>query len=578
MVHPEAESYVGRIWKMLDDGAIVRFGDSEDSSGGRIRSSEVRQAGRYRIKVTGYAYQSSEPITASVGVTRVLPGSKNVIYGFFSFPPNKSSTVEFEAWVDANYMLAIEPSGIPLPQLYQHKSIGNYDGPGLAIVQVVLEGPLVDGFPSRGHRLVFNGLNRREIVPSIATDANWGEYKPRFEIISSDEREDVTQSLKRVAAAAFRQPVVDQDVVTYINLFQQERANGASFEDALRTAVIAIFCSPRFLYVRENPGKLDDYALATRLSLFLARTTPDSELLAAAASGKLTASSDVLRAQTERLMKHSHFRRFIDDFADAWLGLRDLDATEPDSRLFPEFDAYLRYSMPRESRAFLREMIDANHPVANLVKSDFAMLNRRLAEHYDLPPVSGTAIRKVKLPADSIRGGILTHASVLKVTANGTNTSPVSRGVWVMERILGQPPASPPTGISAVEPDVRGTQTLRKLLDQHSSGGRCKVCHQRIDPPGFALECFNPIGGYRTRFRSLGGGDQVATKVLGKPVAYRLGLPVDDLVTLPDGRRFAGFKEFRNHLAQDEKLLVRTLTKKLLVFANWPHTWILRSR
>ena len=175
--------------------------------------------------------------------------------------------------------------------------------------------------------------------------------------VSEDEQADAEQSLKRVATAAFRRPVGTEDVAPYVELFQRERADGMSFEDALRTAVTAIFCSPRFLYLRENPGPLDDYELAARLSYFLTRTTPDRELLELARAGRLSGDSAVFDAQTERLMKDDRFQRFLVDFCDAWLDLREIDFTMPDSSLFPEFDPYLRYSMPLETQAFLGELI-----------------------------------------------------------------------------------------------------------------------------------------------------------------------------------------------------------------------------
>lgn len=565
----EAKQFVGKVWKKLSDDAVVRFSGGGYPSG-MMRGTGVRKPGRYRIRVTGYAHQSDQAITFSVGGTSFRRGSEKPIYGFFSFKPGKpgkTSTVELEAWIDQNYMVQIEPYGINDPKRYQRKSIVDYKGPGLAILKVELQGPLVDEFPSRGHRLVFDGLTRREIPPRNPADRRRRWYKPRFEILSKNERADASRSLQRVAAAAFRRPVGEDDVAGYVKLFQEERAGGATFEDSLRTAVIAVFCSPRFLYLYEKPARLDDHALAARLSYFLARTAPDTTLRKLADAGQL-ADGDVLRAQTERLLKDARFERMLVDFSDNWLDLREMDATMPDRSLFPEFDSYLRWSMPRETRAYLRELIESNRPVTNLVKSDFAMLNSRLAAHYELPPVSGSTLRKVKLPSGSVRGGLLTQASILKVTANGTNSSPVKRGAWIMERILGETPQPPPPGIPGVEPDIRGATTLRQLLDKHRNVASCRACHQKIDPPGFALESFNPIGGFRERYRSLGKGDRVPTTVDGRRVRYRLGPPVDSSGRHPDKRTFDGFPQFRDQLAADQELLARTLTKKLLTFAT----------
>ncbi|QDU37517.1 hypothetical protein Mal4_18310 [Maioricimonas rarisocia] len=567
----EGDTFIGKKWKELSDGAVVRFSGWGYPTG-MMRSTNIRRPGRYRVKITGYAYQSDEPITFSVGGTSFARGSEKPTYGYFSFPPgnpgDKPAALEFETRIGTNYMLQIEPYGINDPQRYKRQSIDDYDGPGLAILAVHMEGPLVDEFPSRGHQLIFDGLERREVPPSNPSVRNKPWYKPVFEAVAENERQDVTNSLLRVAGAAFRQPVTEADIAPYLSLYFAERENGTSIEESLRTAVIAIFCSPRFLYLQEGEGRLDDYELAARLSYFLTRTHPDNELLELAAADRLASDAATLNAQTERLLQDPRFERFLVNFTDAWLDLREMDFTMPDGTLFPEFDAYLRWSMPLETREFVRELIDANLPVTNLVRSEFAMLNSRLARHYDLPSVAGSDIRRVDLPADSIRGGLLTQGAILKVTANGTNSSPVTRGAWVMERILGETPQPPPPGIPGVEPDIRGASTLRDLLDKHRNLVSCRACHQKIDPPGFALESFNPIGGYRQRYRSLGEGERVSLEIEGRKVRYRLGPEVDASGQLPDGRPFADYLEFRDLLAGEADLLARTLTKKLLTFAT----------
>ena len=359
-------------------------------------------------------------------------------------------------------------------------------------------------FPSRGHKLIFGNLARREIEPRNPKDKKKSSYKAKFEIRSENESVDASKAIKRLAAFAFRRPVTDRDLAPYLALFKKEREKKESFEGALRTVFTALFSSPHFLYLREKQGRLDDLALANRLSLFLSRTMPERELLSLAYQGKLTKDPGALRKETERLLKHERFDRFLTDFTESWLDLRDMDFTEPDKKLFPEFDRPLQLFMVEETEEFLRELIDSNLPATNVVKSEFAMLNERLAEHYEVPGVTGIEIRKVKLPAGTPRGGFLSQGSVLKVTANGTNTSPVMRGVWVMERILGITPKPPPPGVPGVEPDIRGTETLRELLAKHRSMENCRGCHAKFDPLGFALESFNPIGGYREHYRSFG--------------------------------------------------------------------------
>lgn len=564
----EGDNFIGKRWKLLPDGAVVRFSGGGYPSG-MMRGTEPRERGIYRVKITGYAYQSDKPLTFSVGGTSFASGSEKPIYGFFSVPPNEPTTIEFETLIEPRYMLQIEPYGIANPNRYKNdQNIDDYEGPGLAILNATLEGPLMDQFPSRGHQLIFDGITREDIPPRNPRDRERRGYQAKFEIKSTNETGDATQSLLRVSEAAFRRPVTSAEIKPYLDLFQSERDNGASFEDSLRTAIIAVFCSPHFLYLQETPGKLDDYQLAARLSYFLIRSTPDEELLQSAAAGKLTSDSKILRAQTERLLSDSRHERFITDLTDNWLDLREMDFTAPDRQLFPEFDDYLRYSMPLETREFVEELLRSNLPVRNLIKSDFAMLNSRLAELYDLPEVSGSRLQKISLPEDSLRGGLLTQAAILKVTANGTNSSPVSRGAWVMERILGETPPPPPPGIPGVEPDIRGASTLRELLDKHRNAANCKACHRKIDPPGFALECFNPIGEFRERYRSIGEGEKVEKVILGRNVRYRLGPQVDASGQLSDGREFAGFQEFRDYLADDEELLAKAFVEKLLTFAT----------
>lgn len=556
---------LGRTFRQLDDGAVARF------SGGYLLDGQLPKAraktrGWYRITIDAYAYQSDVPLTFAVLAKTYAQGGKANVLRYFSVPPNNRKPIVFEAFLERNHFLVIDPHGIFDPDQYKRKTIDGYKGPGLAVKSVRLEGPIRVEFPSRGHRLIFDGIQRTEILPRRPADRERSWYKPQFAVTSANETRDARQSLRRIANAAFRRPAKEEEIARFVRLFEKEREAGVSFEESLRTAVVAIFCSPRFLYLPEATARLDDYDLAVRLSLFLTRSKVDDELTRVAMSANL--SSSELRKQTERLLNDVRFERFIHDFCDAWLDLRDLEATFPDRRLFPEFDEYLRYSLPLETRSFVRELIRSNLPITNLVDSDFAMLNQRLAEHYDLPAVEGTEIRKVKLPSNSLRGGLLSQASILRVTANGTNTSPVTRGAWVMERILGETPQPPPPGIPGVEPDTRGAETLRQLLAKHRSMDSCNACHQHIDPPGFALECFNPTGKYRKRFRLSANGERIKATFNNRPVRYQLGARVDSSGELADGRTFDGFRQFREYLASDPAMLARTLTVKLLTFAT----------
>jgi hypothetical protein len=563
------DKFVGEAWGKAPDGAIVFFRELGYPTG-MLREANSKRAGFHRIRVTGYAWQSNEPILFSVGGTTFARAAGRPTWGYFSFQPGEPQTVELTTWMDQGYMVEITPQGIYDPD-YEIKKVGiaNYQGPGLAINQVEIEGPLTTEFPSKGHHLIFEGLDRREIEPRNPADKQKKYYVPKFEIVSTNPATDVPPVLKRFASAAFRRPASEEDIAPYLILFQGEMTRGADFESALKTALVAILCSPDFLYLREPAGALGDHALAARLSYFLTRSLPDSALSAEAAAGRLAKDPAALREQANRLLGSELSDRFVADFTDSWLDLRNIEFTNPDEKLFPEFDRYLQDSMVAETRAYFRELLKDNLDASHLVKSDFAMLNWRLAKHYDIEGVTSPVVTKVTLPEASPRGGFLTQASVLKVSANGTNTSPVLRGVWINERILGKHPAPPPPGVPGVEPDIRGATTLRELLAKHRNSESCQACHEMIDPPGFALESFDPIGGWRDRFRSLGEGEKPAERNAGsKRIQYKIGPPVDASGQLQDGRPFAGYLEFRDLVAADQPLLAKAFVTKLLTFAT----------
>jgi hypothetical protein len=324
---------------------------------------------------------------------------------------------------------------------------------------------------------------------------------------------------------------------------------------------VAVLTSPEFLF---HP--VDDKAstLASRLSYWLWNGPPDAALLAA----DLT-KPETLHREVDRLLADKRSERFIEDFTNQWLELSRLDETTPDPQLYPEYRFLLHEGMAAETRAFLRELIQNDLPITALLKPGFAMLTQRLAEHYGIAGVNGVDVRKVSLPADSLRGGLLGHAAIHKLTANGTTTTPVKRGVWVIDRILNDPAPPPPPGVSAVDPDTRGTTTVREQLDKHRADANCAACHAKIDPAGFALEAFDPIGGLRERYRSNGKGDEPPEK--GKTtwnVTYKLGPNVDPSGQLTDGRHFTGPQELNTLLAADPEKLARAFVAHLSRYAT----------
>ncbi|MEM6978130.1 MAG: DUF1592 domain-containing protein [Planctomycetota bacterium] len=575
----EGERFIGELWKKLGDDAVVFFQNFGYPTG-MLRETSVSIPGRYRIRITGYAYQSDEPITFRVGGTSFVRGSDKPTYGYAQLPPGDPTqvdvtVVEMTADIAERMMLTIDPWGLyPVDYNIRTEGVDGYTGPGLAIRKVELIGPIIEEFPSRGQRLLWDEFDVTAL-PKRRSNSD-----TQYQVTADDPLAAMTRTLLRLGRLALRRPVTPAELKPYLELFERERLSklkqidapeksaDVDLQSAIKTSVTALLCSPDFLYLVEPPGKLSDHALAARLSYFLTRSSPDQWLRESANAGLLTDDPGTLLSQTQRLLRDHRAERFINDFTDAWLNLREIDFTSPDQKLFPEFDKYLRDSMIRETRQYVSRMIDENLPVSMLVDSDFAMLNERLARHYGIDGVEGPEIRPVALPPGHIRGGLLTQASVLKVSANGTNTSPVVRGVYVMERILGQRPQPPPPGIPGVEPDIRGASTLRQLLDQHRDMDSCRSCHRQIDPPGFALECFNPIGGYRDRFRSLGVGESVRDEINGRRVRYKLGPAVDASGELADGRQFDDFQAFRELLLANPDVLARAMLTKLATFAT----------
>jgi hypothetical protein len=275
---------------------------------------------------------------------------------------------------------------------------------------------------------------------------------------------------------------------------------------------------------------------------------------------------EVLRGEVERMLKDPKAAEFTENFAGQWLGLREIDSTLPDRQLYPEYDDLLRQAMIPEVNRFFEDVLRNDLSVTHFVLSDFGIINQRLAKHYGIPGVEGLEFRRVAFPPDSHRGGLLTMAAVLKVTANGTTTSPITRGAWVLDRILGTPPPRPPANISAVEPDIRGATTIRDQLAKHRKEPTCASCHLLMDPPGFALENFDVVGGWRERYRSIGDGEPVT--VDGRRMRYKHGPAVESADRLFDGRAFGNIDEFKALLASDPDQLSRALASKLVAYAT----------
>ena len=437
------------------------------------------------------------------------------------------------------------------PPRYRYPPFPEGGQPGVAFRWLEVDGPLPPpAWPPESHRVLFDTL------PVGAMPA-----EPKTEAI---------RLIRRFLDLALREPLAEGDRKEYETLVATRMDRGEAFEKALLAGYQAVLASPHFLYIREPERPEDHGSIASRLSYFLTNSRPDAALSALARAGRLREKA-VLRAETDRLVAEPTFERFIDNFTAYWLNLRHIRRDDPDVRLFPEyrFDEYLVESMERETREFVTAMFRENLPAEVLVKADFVYANDRLARHYGLEPLTGSALRKVQIPKDSPYGGLLTLGSVLKVTTNGTNTSPVLRGAWIMERIIGQPPPPPPPSVPAVEPDIRGAKTIRDLLALHTKNESCAGCHAKFDPVGLALESFDILGGWRTRYRGMEEGEPVkGVDQAGHEFTYTLAGPVDASGSLRAGPSFSGIRELKSILAAGPRQLGRNLLHQFTVYAT----------
>ena len=493
-------------------------------------SFTVPHTGRYRLELSVWAFRWNRgEVEPARGTEIVTLHADDRLVATCDAPPLRPQAHVIEAWLNAGERLVLTAASIPPERVSARPGrVADYVGPGVAIDHLDVAGPIHESWPPAGHRLLYG----------------------------SAPRPDPKQVLAPFLARVFRRPVTAAEVSRFTALARRRLQAGDPPDAALRAACQAALCAPEFLYLGGPPGPLDDWHLAARLASFLWDSPPDDALFSLARQGRLRDPA-VLRSEVDRLLDDPKSRRFVEHFLDEWLDLREIDLTTPDATLHPEHDPLLRDSMLVETRAFFAALLADDRPVTALVDPDFAMVNQRLAAHYRLEPpdgpVVGAAIRRVALPPGSPRGGLLGQASVLKVTANGTVTSPVKRGAWVLREILADPPEPPPPGIPALDPDVRGSVTVREQLARHAADESCAACHAALDPPGFALENFDVIGGWRDHYRVAPGTD---------------GAAIDASGTLADGRRFGSFAEFRGLLAADPRVLARGLARQLVAYAT----------
>ncbi len=372
---------------------------------------------------------------------------------------------------------------------------------------------------------------------------------------AADEAACAREVFSTLARRAYRRPVTERDLAVLLQFYEQGRAEGG-FEAGVELGLRRLLASPDFLFrvAREpagaapgTPYRVPDLELASRLSFFLWSSIPDDELLDLAEAGTLH-RPEVIEAQTRRMLADPRADALVENFAGQWLYLRNVRALTPDEDLFPDFGEALRRSFQRETELFFASVLREDRSVLDFLTADYTFVNERLARHYGMPNVYGSHFRRINLP-DASRRGLLGHGSILAATAYPTRTSPVLRGKWVLENLLGTPPPLPPPDVPSLEETTSdgAARSMREAMEQHRANPVCASCHRLMDPPGFALEQFDAVGRYRTRNEA--------------------NAPIDASGVLPDGTVFEGAAGLREALLGRPDLFVTTLTEKLLVYA-----------
>jgi len=533
--------------EMLNGDAVVW--NSKMAFYGRLPCTTAKESGWYRFTIRAKALNTPEEhgVWCTVRRGRAISSSPLLADVFTFEATSEAQEWTFDAWMPAREMLEIRPGDNTLKRAwFQGGQVGAGEGepqgaPGLATEWIKM---------SRIHY----GSNDETIREQLFGPLTVKQHKDwrKADATSKQPRKDLELLLTRFAERAFRRPVSADVVKPYLEFALQTREESNSILPGLRAGYRAILCSPRFMYLQEQPGQLDDYAIASRLSYFLWNRMPDENLLSLAENGALS-DPETLKSEVRRMLQAPEGKEFVSDFADQWLDLSEIDFTEPDRRMFPKFDTVVQMAMLEECLTFLQTVLAEDLSVTNFIDSDFTFLNERLARFYKIDGVQGDKVQRVSLGPDSPRGGLLGQGAILKVTANGTNTSPVIRGVWISERILGKEIAPPPQNVPAIEPDIRGAKSIREQLEKHKSSDGCASCHRHIDPPGFALENFDPAGQWRDRYPAPKGKKRQ---------------PIDASYQMSDGAEFKDIQGFRAVVLRNPQDIARNVAEQLLTYGT----------
>ncbi len=499
------------------------------------RVFQVRYPGFYRFKVETYAVRNEgKPIRLRVTSGRGGPDEVPELVDVIQVVEPELKSNEYRVYLQPNERIFLEmldgKNWLPGPEIEKSPDVA------IAIRGIEMEGPLIDEWPPRGHRNLVGEVDVAQLSHG-----------------------DIPEVVRHFAPRLFRRPVDGRVIDEFVDLADTV-GRGLRPLDALKLTLKAMMVSPHFIYHVEDARSIDAYAFASRLSYFLWRSMPDDRLLELASSGRLR-EPRVLREEVERMLSDPKAERFVNDFVGQWLRTTHVGEMRPDSNLYPEYDLDLEWAMVQETHLFFKEMLEKDLSITNLIDSDWTMLNDRLARHYGIDGVEGNDFRRVALDkSTTVRGGLLTHASILNVTSNGTTTSPVVRGVFVLDHILGTPAPPPPPDVPPIEPDIRGASTIKAQLEKHREIPQCSACHRKIDPYGLALENFDVIGGWREHYRALEPVGRNRTKVVD-------GKEVISNDSIPKMGSYGDFIEFRRILLRNEELVYHNMAHKLATYA-----------
>lgn len=550
----------------LADG-IVTFVNNEFNHNIVMNAFDIKQTGTYEMRVNGWGVLNDHgKLLPSDRVETIAFYDKagNVL-GRVDLQPNQPNTGKTRLFLEEGEKIEYLAISTPNRVISLAKAHGekwkHFKSNGIAIRWFELEGPLDEDWPPKSQQTLLGGLKLRE----TEIQSN-GLY---YVVETENPKTDAKRLIRRFAKMALRRPLQQGDLALAFQTANARINRGDAFIDALLAGYKTILTSPEFLLRAEDLGELDSWALATRLSFFLTNSPPDNALRRAAADNSLL-EDEVLRAQTERLLDSQQSSRFHEHFCDYWLNLRNINLTEPDENIYPEYSGLVSESMLAETRAYFSEMILEDLGAENVIDSDFLMINQRLAELYGIEGVQGSEIEKVSLPVDSPYGGLITQGSILKLTANGTTTSPVVRGTFALEHLLGDPPPPPPATVPAIEPDVTGASTVREQLEKHRDAKECASCHAKIDPPGFALESFDVMGQWRENYRVSIERGEIGEDLQfgGRPVRYKKAAEIESHGVLPDGTPFDDIHSFRKALRTYEEKIAHNLLEHFTIYAT----------